>query len=98
MVQYCEGVPRILVGCKSDMRRGEGTSGHVAPEQAKEVAERIQAYKYLECSAKSGEGLQEVFEYAARASLLSRKKFRRAQKTGGPAPSNQRRSKRCTIG
>lgn len=97
MIQYCEGVPRILVGCKSDIRSSGNEGDHVAPEAAKEVAERIQAYKYLECSAKSGEGLQEVFEYAARASLLSRKKFRRAQKSSGPAPVSQKQRKRCTV-
>lgn len=52
--------------------------------QGKAVAERIQAYKFLECSAKSGEGLQEVFEQATRAALLAKKK----RKSTSAAPTN----------
>lgn len=64
-----------------------------------EVAQKIQAYKYLECSAKSGEGLKEVFEQAARASLLSKKKFQKAQKTGSSATHHHQKQKRkfCSI-
>ena len=36
------------------------------------VAQKIGARQYLECSAKSGEGVREVFQYATRAALLSR--------------------------
>lgn len=36
------------------------------------VAQKIGAKHYLECSAKSGEGVREVFQYATRAALLSR--------------------------
>lgn len=38
------------------------------------VAQKIGARQYLECSAKSGEGVREVFQYATRAALLSRPK------------------------
>jgi Ras family protein A len=37
------------------------------------VAQKIGARSYLECSAKSGEGVKEVFQYATRAALLSPK-------------------------
>lgn len=42
--------------------------------QGEEVRKKIGAYKYLECSAKTGEGVREVFESATRAALLSKKK------------------------
>ena len=35
----------------------------------KSVAEKINAFAYLECSAKSKEGVREVFETATRAAL-----------------------------
>ena len=34
------------------------------------IAKRIGAKEYLECSALTGEGVREVFEHAARLSLL----------------------------
>lgn len=41
--------------------------------QGEEVRKKIGAYKYLECSARTNEGVREVFEHATRAALLSRK-------------------------
>lgn len=41
-------------------------------EQGEEIRKKIGAYKYLECSAKTNEGVREVFEHATRAALLSR--------------------------
>jgi Ras homolog gene family, member A len=38
------------------------------------VAQKIGARHYLECSAKTGEGVREVFQYATRAALLSKPK------------------------
>lgn len=34
------------------------------------MAEKIGAWKYIECSAKTREGIQQVFDAAARAALL----------------------------
>lgn len=42
--------------------------------QAEDVRKKIGALKYLECSAKTNEGVREVFEHATRAALLTRKK------------------------
>jgi Ras family protein A len=38
------------------------------------VAQKIGAKQYLECSARTGEGVREVFQYATRAALLTRGK------------------------
>jgi len=38
------------------------------------VQSKIGAVKYLECSAKTNEGVREVFEHATRAALLTKKK------------------------
>jgi Ras family protein A len=40
--------------------------------QGRAVAQKIGAYTYLECSAKSGEGVREIFENATRAALTVR--------------------------
>ncbi|KAG9075507.1 GTP-binding protein Rho1 [Ceratobasidium sp. 370] len=80
VMHFCPGVTYILVGCKKDLRRDPKTieylrkSGQrpVTPEQGMEVAQRIGARYYLECSAKSQEGVREVFQYAARETLRSR--------------------------
>ena len=46
----------------------------VKPEEGRTMAEKINAFAYLECSAKSKEGVREVFETAARAALQVKKK------------------------
>lgn len=40
--------------------------------QGMAVSQKIGARHYLECSAKTNEGVREVFQYATRAALLSR--------------------------
>ncbi|KAJ1559209.1 GTP-binding protein Rho1 [Cladochytrium tenue] len=80
VLHFCAGLPIILVGCKKDLRfdsriieelRKTGQSP-VTTAQGQAVADKIGAYKYLECSARSGEGVKEVFEHATRAALITR--------------------------
>ena len=76
VAHFCEGTPLILVGTKTDLRRDEqtrrmlGAQGQtpVSSEQGAEVAKEIGA-KYVECSAKTGVGVQEVFHLALRESM-----------------------------
>ncbi|KAF2280577.1 Rho GTPase Rho1 [Westerdykella ornata] len=80
VLHFCQGLPIILVGCKKDLRYDPKTIEElqktsqkpVTPEQAEEVRKKIGAQKYLECSAKTNEGVREVFEHATRAALLTR--------------------------
>ena len=46
----------------------------VKAEDGRSMAESINAFAYLECSAKTNEGVREVFETAARAALQFEKK------------------------
>jgi len=82
VTQFCADVPIILVGCKKDIRQGgrvleelrKTNRRPVTIEEGMAVADRIGAMHYLECSAKTGEGLHEVIQRATRAALLSRPK------------------------
>ncbi|KAJ2661238.1 GTP-binding protein Rho1 [Coemansia sp. RSA 1200] len=77
VLHFCQGLPIILVGCKKDIRNDRividelAKSGQrpVSQEEGAAVAQKIMAYKYLECSAKTGEGVREVFEHATRAAI-----------------------------
>ena len=79
---FCPSVPIILVGNKKDLRNDESTKRElmkmkqepVRPEDGRAMAEKINAYGYLECSAKTKEGVREVFENATRAALQTKKK------------------------
>ncbi|KFQ32398.1 Rho-related GTP-binding protein RhoC [Mesitornis unicolor] len=82
---FCPNVPIILVGNKKDLRNDEHTRRELAkmkqepakPEEGRDMANRINAFGYLECSAKTKEGVREVFEMATRAGLQVRKNKRR---------------------
>lgn len=79
---FCPNVPIILVGNKKDLRQDEMTKRElmkmkqepVRPEEGKAVAEKINAFAYLECSAKTKDGVRQVFEMATRAALQTKKK------------------------
>jgi Ras family protein A len=47
-------------------------TSHTDATQGQAVANNIKATKYLECSAKTNEGVREVFEFATRAALLKK--------------------------
>jgi len=48
----------------------------VTPDEGRAMAEKINAYGYLECSAKTKEGVREVFETATRAALQVKRRKR----------------------
>ncbi|CAC9888463.1 unnamed protein product, partial [Aureobasidium pullulans] len=81
VLHFCQGLPIILVGCKKDLRHDQKTIEElhktsqtpVTEEQARQVKDKIGAKEYIECSAKTNEGVREVFEHATRAALTSRK-------------------------
>lgn len=61
-------VPVVLVGLKSDLRGQK--EGCCTWEQGMDMSRRIGAKKFLECSALTGDGVDDVFEAATRNSLL----------------------------
>ncbi|CAG8780491.1 22049_t:CDS:2 [Dentiscutata erythropus] len=74
---HCPNIPIILVGLKKDLRENESAiadmqkSGiaFVSQKEGEIMANQIGAKKYLECSALTGENVDNVFEAASRAAL-----------------------------
>ncbi|RQM07354.1 hypothetical protein DH86_00003087 [Scytalidium sp. 3C] len=77
--ERCPEVPIILVGLKKDLREDpvaieemrKKSLRFVTSREATEVGHEIGARKYLECSSLTGEGVDDVFEAATRAALLT---------------------------
>jgi len=75
--ERCPNVPIILVGLKKDLREDDAAKeemrkkslNFVQSSAAEQVAKQCGAKKYLECSALTGEGVDDVFEAATRAAL-----------------------------
>jgi Ras family protein A len=82
VAHFCRGVPIVLVGNKSDLRgeqqqplNVEGADQQVTFDQICEVAKKIEAHSFLECSAKLKDGVKKVFETAARAAIARKKSY-----------------------
>ncbi|CAE6416599.1 signal transducer [Rhizoctonia solani AG-1 IA] len=79
VAHFCENTPLLLVATKTDLRADEQTrrmlsaqgQTPVTPEQGGAVAREIGA-RYMECSAKSGQGVQDVFNAALKESMKGR--------------------------
>ncbi|KAK0526549.1 GTP-binding protein Rho1 [Tilletia horrida] len=92
VMHFCHNLPIILVGCKMDLRRDpkiidelrKTSQRPVSTEEGMAVAQKIGATRYLECSAKTGQGVREVFEHATRAALLAK-------------PGKSRRHGKCLV-
>jgi GTPase SAR1 family protein len=85
---FCGQCPVILVACKKDLRtdlevvarlKQEGEKP-VSTEVGRQIAAQIKADAYMECSAKTRDGVQEVFVHAARLSLKKRMNHKRSHK------------------
>jgi Ras-related C3 botulinum toxin substrate 1 len=85
---HLPSVPIILVGTKIDLKEDEATikklknSGLnvVNKEDVEKAMKRINSHKYVECSAKTQEGLKKVFDEAIKAVLLDPKKKKNKNK------------------
>jgi Ras-related C3 botulinum toxin substrate 1 len=80
--QHCPNVPIILVGTKCDLRNDPAVIQKLnaknqkmkTPADGEELRRVIKAIKYLECSAKTQEGVKAVFDDCIRAVLFARPK------------------------
>ncbi|KAK6462461.1 GTP-binding protein, rho subfamily [Scheffersomyces coipomensis] len=93
VLHFCQGVPIILVGCKADLRNDPQTINKLRENQQEPVthaegeivSQKIGASNYLECSARTGQGVKEVFEAATIASLRTKEK------------KDGKKSKKCVV-
>ncbi|KAK8041272.1 GTPase Rho1 [Apiospora phragmitis] len=87
--KYCRGAPVFLVGLKKDTRVGSGLWAPLFPAfdtrigatEGAMAATGMGAVKYLECSAKTGDGVNRVFEESLRHLQATRHDL------GNPEPS-----------
>lgn len=67
--KYCPATPYVLVGLKKDLRTSQ-SSRFVQPHQGEAAAALIDAKRYMELLSLTGEGVDDIFEFATRTSLL----------------------------
>ncbi|MCJ1238973.1 Rho GTPase [Varicellaria rhodocarpa] len=83
--ERCPDVPILLVGLKKDLRDDplaqeemrKKSLHFTSTKEGSDAAHEIGARKYLECSSLTGEGVDDVFEAATRAALLTFEKGER---------------------
>lgn len=79
---FCPNVPFLVIATKKDLRNDPAVRQQLArekesiirPEEGKQMADTVRAWTYLECSAKTREGVREVFDNATRAALQKKKR------------------------
>ncbi|CED82401.1 small gtpase-binding protein [Phaffia rhodozyma] len=80
VLHFCSNLPIILVGCKKDLRQDPRTIEElkktsqrpVSQAEGQAVAQKIGARRYIECSARTGEGVRDVFQTATREALVAK--------------------------
>jgi len=82
---FCPKIPIVLVGNKKDLRKdpetiqqlGRNKQEPITTEEGRDMATNIGAFAFLECSARTKEGVREVFEAANRAALVKPRRRKR---------------------
>jgi len=88
LTQHCQDVPFLLIGTKLDLRDDENMISSIKEKDqtpitnaaGSQLATEIGAAKYLECSALTKEGMNDVFDEAARI-LLNRLPIQKPKKS-----------------
>ena len=68
---HCPGTPFLLVGTKADLRNDvwENDKRPITTEMGEKLAKDVDAVKYVECSALTRDGVQNVFDEALRVAI-----------------------------
>lgn len=101
IMHYCARVPIILLGCKVDLRddprvieqlRAQNQTP-VTTAEGERVAKEIDAVEYIECSARTGQGVRDVFQAATRAALQGKDKKKKKEKK----KKEKKEGKKCLL-
>lgn len=68
--KYCPNTAYMLIGLKKDLRKSPCDPNCVQVNMGETAAREMGARVYMESSALTGEGVDDIFEYATRTSLL----------------------------
>ncbi|XP_075281811.1 rho-related GTP-binding protein RhoF-like [Opisthocomus hoazin] len=80
---FCKGVPVLLVGCKTDLRRDpEGRQEAISRQQGEAMARQVHAVSYSECSARYQENVAAIFVQACGAALSATRRSQRRRRRG----------------
>ena len=79
---FCPNVPFLLIATKIDLRTDPAARQQftrdketvIRPDEGKAMADKVQAWAYLECSAKTREGVRAVFDNATLAALQKKRR------------------------
>ncbi|KAG8749908.1 GTP-binding protein Rho1 [Serendipita sp. 396] len=79
ILHFCPTIPYFVIGCKGDLKSRSldpslPQKQLTTQEDGEAVCRRAGAERFLECSAKTNEGVMEVFECAAKAALTVKEK------------------------
>lgn len=77
---FCPCVPRVLVGCKSDLRTPENEEQCIPHKEIRDFASRL-GLTYVETSALAQKGVKECFDTALRVALNESAKRRMKKKS-----------------
>lgn len=95
--KYARGVPFILVGTQSDRRNGGPASRMVSSQEGVELAKRLGAVEYAECSAKTRDGLRDVFVGAIMTSTNAKAAASERERAKPAVTQNTRKKSSCSI-
>jgi len=79
VMHYQPGAPVLLIGTKADLRDDKKVKC-ITKEEAERLRSKVNAVKYLECSALTQQGLKAVFDEAILAALERKQGPRPARK------------------
>lgn len=61
----------LFLGLKRDLRSEDDPNGIIYPQEGYRIAQEMRCDKYMECSAKTGELMEEVFEDICRTAAMT---------------------------